>query len=88
MDNGVHRFSQNVRKGQRRPVGTDRMTRMAFSPPTAKPSTVLRERGHEHVVIGMNMIAPCSVIRNSHECGPVNGLIMIDVMQQRGKKAE
>jgi len=86
MDNGVHRFSQNVRKGQRRPVGTDRMTRMAFSPATAKPSTVLRERGNEHVVIDMNMIALCSVVRDPHECGLVNVQIMIDAVQQPGNR--
>jgi hypothetical protein len=38
MDNDVHRFSQNVRKGQWRPVDPDSMTGRAFSPATAKPS--------------------------------------------------
>ncbi len=38
MDNDVHRFSRNVRKGQWRPVGTDRMTGRAFSPASVKLS--------------------------------------------------
>jgi len=38
MDNDVHRFNQNVRKGQWRPVDPDSMTGRAFSPATAKPS--------------------------------------------------
>ena len=88
MDNGVHGFSRNVSKGQWRPVGTDRMTRMAFSPATAKPSTVLREHGNEHVFTGMNVIPPCNVLREPHECWSVNDLIMIVVMQRRSEEDE
>jgi len=37
MDNGVHRFNENVRKGQWRLVDTDRMTGRAFSLPQQRP---------------------------------------------------
>ena len=85
MDSGVHRFSRNVRKGQRRPVGTDRMTRKAFSSATAQPSTVISRAWDEDVVTGMNVNNHCTRLRGFHECGPVNGVIMIDVMRWRGE---
>ena len=37
MDNGVHRFNENVRKGQWRPVDSDSMTGRAFSLPQQSP---------------------------------------------------
>jgi hypothetical protein len=37
---------------------------------------------------GMNVITSCNVLWDTHECWPVNGLIMIDVMQWRGKEDE
>jgi len=88
MDNGVHRFSQTVNKGQWRPVGTDRMTRMAFPPATATPSMVCREHGNGHVLTDMNVTPPWNVFRDPHECWPVNGLIMIDAMPWRGEQDE
>jgi hypothetical protein len=55
MDNDVHRFSRKIRKGQRRPVGTDRMTNMTFSPAAGQHSAIRRAYGIERVFTGMNV---------------------------------
>jgi len=66
MDNDVHRFSRNIRKGQRRPVGTDRMTSMTFSPAAAKRSAIRRAHGIECVFTGMNVSTHRTAMPDPH----------------------
>ena len=87
MDNGVHRFSRNVRKGQRRPVGTDRMTRMAFSPVSAQPSAVATkvENVQWSQVRTEGSPKACPEVSSIRA---VKALIMFGVMRRRGEQDE
>jgi hypothetical protein len=62
---------------------TDRMTGRAFSPAPAQPSAVVSRAWNEHAATGMNVNTHWTRLRDSHECGLVEGLIMIDAVATR-----